>query len=429
MLKIAKLKRVKRYRLVVPNYVRLSFYIFPIGDQLFKTKLSEQDIDIIKNINTYNVGGLVDTVKYVDEGDLYSLMVEGAIKGRATGADTGIYNYETIDEKRDFNIDLSKFVGEKFIHKIDDGEPQIYNNEGLFANCILAEPDKNGSEYSKIIKTFKGYLQVTAEKFSFIRNCDCKSEISIVYVPQSYVQKYKLRNGDELVCCCKEDKGLMLIDSLFTINKISCFEWDANRPWFDNLKFNSVQNIKSQGQLMQSVINKFELHKSDNMFLYLNRTCQKGKVLPRLINELEDMFDYIIYLNPKYSSVSYIDNCYKVIKFCTPINAELKHQQNIILLGANYAKRLVELGNKVAVIVDDADMIMKLENEEDLPISKTVYSCTINGEVGYSNSFTVVSLKNRLIKDIEFNTVLKSAETIGIVFDCNEIDTFNSYRV
>lgn len=431
MLKIAKLKMVKRYKIAIPNYIRLSFYMFPINDNSFQTSLSNEDIEIIKNLDTYEKDNLTDTIKYVDEGDLYSLMVEGAIKGRPTGADTGIYNYPPIKASKNLSIDLSKFIGEKFISSIDDDSEcgTYYDSKDLFANCVLAETDISGMEYSKVIKTFKGYLQIRLGEFSFIRNCECNSDISIVYVPQQYIHQYQLRNGDELVCTCKEDKGYMVLSSLFSINKISCANWNPNRPWFNSLKFSDAQNIKSSGQFMQSIITKFDLYKGDNMFLYLSKTCQKQKTLPKLIGELEDMFDYIVYLNPKYSSVPYIDKCYKIAKFCTPINAELKHQQNIILLGANYAKRLVELGNKVAVIVDDAESIMELETEIDLPICKTVYSCSINGKDAYSNSFSVISLKNRLIKDIKFNKILKSAETIGIMFDNNEIDTFNSYRV
>ncbi len=429
MLKICKLKRLKKYKLAVPNYIRLSFYMFPIGDTSFKTKLTDRDIDIIKNIDTNNISGLVDIVEYVDKGDLYSLMVEGAIKGRATGADLGIYNYKPLDSDNHKTVDLSKFVGQKFINSIDDSEMVSYSGGDIFANCILAEPNSNGAEYSKVIKTFKGYLQVTMEEFSFIRSCDCNSELSIVYVPQCYVQKYRLRNGDELVCTCKEDKGCMVLTSLFAINKISCANWDNNRPWFNNLKQTKTESLHAAGEFMQAVINKFDLYKGDNMFLYLNQTCQKQKILPQIVNELEDMFDYIVYLNPKYSAVPYIDNSYKVIKFCTPINAKPKHQQNIILLGANYAKRLVELGNKVAVIVDDAETVMGLETEIDLPICKTVYSCALNSNVAYSNSFTAVSLRGNSIDNVKLNTILKSAETIGIMFDNNEIDTFNSYRV
>lgn len=430
MIKIARLKRFKRCGLAVPNYIRLSFYIFPIGDPSFKTELTDIDVDIIKNIDINDIGGLVDMVEYVDEGDLYSLMVEGAIKGRATGADVGIYNYQQIQPKKDSGIDLSKFVGEQFINLIGgDDELTPYSNSELFNNCILAEPDSKGVEYSKIIKTFKGYLQVKPEGFSFIRNCDFGSDISIVYVPQDYIQKYQLRNGDELVCTCKEDKGFMILTSLFAINKISCHEWNNSRPWFNNLKSNKLEILKSNGDIMLPIINKFGLYKGDNMFLYLNKSSQKELVLPKLVKELEDMFDYIIYLNPKYSPIPMIDNSYKTIKFCAPINAILKHQQNIILLGANYAKRLVELGNRVAVVVDDADMIMEIENEADLPISKTVYSCAINADSGYSNSFTAVSLKHGSFKTIKLNKILKSAETIGVVFDNNEIDTFNSYRV
>ena len=429
MFKIAKLKIVKRYRLAVPNNIRLSFYIFPIGDQSFKTKLTNEDIDILKRIDTNNINNLIDVVEYVDKGDLYSLMVEGAIQGCATGADLGIYDYNLNFDNKDKTIDISKFIGDKFINNIDDEDVIAYTKGQTFANCILAEPNSNGSEYSKVVKTFKGYLQVTLDEFSFIRSSDCCSDLSIVYVPQYYVRKYQLRNGDELVCTCKEDKGYMVLSSLFAINKVSCADWDNNRPWFNNLKQNNAESLKSTNDFMKEVIHKFNLYKGDNMFLYLSKTCQKQKILPKLIDELEDMFDYIVYLNPKYLSVPYIDKCYKIAKFCTPINAELKHQQNMILLGANYAKRLVELGNKVAVIVDDAESIMELETEIALPICKTVYSCSINGDRGYANSFTAVSLKNRSIKTLKLNKILKSAETLGIMFDNNEIDTFNSYRI
>lgn len=430
MLKIAKLKRFKRYRLAVPNYIRLSFYIFPIVDQSVDIKLTDRDIDIIKKIDTHNYKNLVDVIEYVDEGDLYSLMVEGSINGHATGADTGIYNYQPVEINKGINVDLTKFIGEQFINSIDDDYTISYRDQKeLFTNCILAEPNTTEVEYSQIIKTFKGYLQVTGEKFSFIRSNDCSSDISIVYVPQEYVQRYQLRNGDELVCTCKENQGFMILTSLFAINKISHIDWNCGRPWFNELKRGKGTNLKSNGEFIQIVANKFNLYKGDNMFLYLSKTCQKEKVLTELINELEGVFDYIIYLNPKYSPVLCIDDCYKIIKFCTPINAEPKHKQNMILLGANYAKRLVELGSNVAVVVDDADMIMELEDEADLPISKTVYSCAINSDIGYSNSFTAVSLKNSSLETIKLNKILKSAETIGIVFDNNEIDTFNSYRI
>ena len=51
MIKIARLKRFKRCGLAVPNYIRLSFYMFPIGDPSLKAGLTDIDVDIIKNID------------------------------------------------------------------------------------------------------------------------------------------------------------------------------------------------------------------------------------------------------------------------------------------------------------------------------------------------------------------------------------------
>ena len=288
-------------------------------------------------------------------------------------------------------------------------------------------------EQTKVVRTFKGYLEVTTSEFSTIRKCNYDNDdIAEVYIPQEYIHKYQLRNGDEIMCTCKESNGNMLMSSLFTINQISRVKWDIDRPWFNNLKNIAPTTINAGGDYIQTIANKFRLFCGDNVFLYLNKSSQKNQILSNIFDELSEVFDKVVYINTKYNPTTKVSDNYNVVKFCALFTEESENKIAIALLGANYAKRMIELGKRVAVIIDDVESIMTLDKQhygDEMPISKTILSSAKVSTIGSGTTFSVISLRTQEISAYEMNSMFKLAETLGIVFENNEIDLFNSYRV
>jgi len=89
------------------------------------------------------------------------------------------------------------------------------------------------------------------------------------------------------------------------------------------------------------------------------------------------------------------------------------------------------MGKNIAVIIDDIDTIASLDkdNIDEMPVCKTVLTCTKASNEGDGTSFTLIQLRTEIVNTFKVHNIFKSIETLGIVIDDNEIDLYNSYRV
>ncbi|MFQ6723832.1 MAG: hypothetical protein ACLRFE_00675 [Clostridia bacterium] len=412
-----------------PNKRRLSFYITPLAMVNVKCNTYEiNNISSLTNIDIVN-NNLFDLDDNEVVGDILSLFDEGVIDGVKTGVDLSIYNIYTtkLADKNNY----SKYFDKGFIKTLDyaDNSSKYYDDINDFSDCLLAEADPLNS-VTKIVTTFRGYLSITNDEFSIIKKCDCDSGIDVVYIPQYYIQKYMLRQGDELVCTCNESNGKMIINMLLTINKISCSKWNIDRPWFNNQPLSNKSNyFKPAGIYTKQIDTKFKLIEADEAFIYLNNT-NKPKMLNDLVQEFNQMFDNVIYINPNYKHANAFYNV-NVIKFCALFNKSLEAKITITMLGIQHARRLMELGKKVAIIIDDIQSVIALDNEysTELPMCKTLFNTNWVSNGSSITGFIIVPENSRHFNINDLPGIVKNAESLGIVVDNNEIDLFNSYRV
>ena len=436
MMKQRLIKSVKKVVLFKPNNRRLSFYMFSITD---KNENSELSINDLKGITLLDDdfelnADLFDVENCEDVGNIYSLMDEGVLKDQPTGADLGIYNYNTGNA-----VDYSKYIGNDFkipIEECDRGNivfPKFLDDEITdcdFGDCILAQDDDVLWQGSTPIRTFKGYLEVSLDDKSIVRLVDTTGfNGKVVYIPRLYISKYLLRNGDEIVGVFNKVDGDMVATTLFTINQIPCSKWTGIRPWFKQLGHSAVKqnvNIKS----LYSIANRFGIFKGDNVFLYLKQDTAKSAVLPQLISDFSLSFDQIIYINPNYKS-TFLGEAQNIVKFCVGFNASHKFKISAVLLGANYARRMIEMGKNVAILIDDVDGVAELDisNVEEMPVGKTIWNTSISASVGGGTIFTIVSDKGGIDRCELVPRVVKNVETLGVFVEGGQASPRNSYRV
>ena len=416
------LKQAKRVYAFVPNDIRLSFYIAPLGDVSLKTSLSKQDLASIYSIINQPVNPSLFDQNIYEAGNIDFLFAEKVIDQTATGEDLDIYSkvYSNTKYKQPINKHTTKNLNT--INNFDDY---------AFSHCILAESNPLYYNETKVINTFRGYLEVKDAEFSILRRCNnISNQVYEVFIPNYYVKKYQLRNGDEIICSYIEYNGIMLLDSLFSINQISYHSWNILRPSINELNRVKTKAIKSNGDYLQSIINKFNLYKGDCVDVYLAKTSIKDKVLGQLVDELDSSFDKIVYINTHNQPV-FEETKYNIAQFCIPNNTDDKFKITIILLAIQYVRRLIELGKNVVIIIDDIEYIIEIDKEYNtqMPILNTLLGTIKTTTKGSCTTFSLISLKNRSIKSLKLHNLIRGTETLGIMVDNNEIDLFNSYRI
>ena len=402
--------------------------------------------------------GLLD-YNYTDErfGNINSLLSEGVLENIPTGEDTGIYNYKEVDDLEDepeeeedefekYEIFLQKKENNKDLDnefKYEDEEDFSpfgfygYTKENDFGfmpfrKCMLAQSNPLGGSETAVVTTFRGYLEVMYP-FGVIRKSeyDSEDELNAVYIPEYFINRYKLKNGDQIMCTCtKLENGKMVLESLLSINEILLAEWNVFRPSYNTMEYKKKhKKVRCHGEYMDIICKEFGLQTGDNVYIYLDKNTNKKEFIGQFINDLISGYDKVVYINPNFNPLrSYVDNL-DIIKFCTKCNESFNIQSRIVLLGVNYAKRLVELGYNVAMVIDDINAIALLDKDfnGEMPITKTVLCCSKDTDHGSLSNYLIIPPVSECVVNVD--KMFKSIENLELIMDNNELDIYNSCRI
>ena len=433
------LKHNKKFRLYHPNDTTFNLYIYPAGAQGLNFEFTDDDLKSIVLLDEEDTisEDFFDPIENDEAHNIYELLAEGVLEGKSTGADLGIYNYKVIDVGLNHTVNLNYIKSPK-IEDIDDlsckDGVQCFDEEDFdFKYCMLAQEDSLGGEKTQIIRTFKGYLEIVRPISVLRRYSDDKQTLPKVFVSEDYIDRFHLRTGDEVVCTYIQSKGQYVIKSIIEINGVPYYNWCLDRPLYRDIEeVYDVKTIDGAGEYTDVISDKFDLSKGDNVFMYINKNTRKANMLMKFVDELSEMFDKVIYINPQFKHYKLSTNKRNVIKFCASASTGAKFQLLTALTGIAHARRLVELGKNVAVVVDDINSIALLDKEvgdgRDLAVSKSVLTSTIHSRCGSCTMFTLIPLLSDAVNSFKIHDIFRSLESIGMVVDNNEIDLFNSYR-
>lgn len=429
------------------------------GDSSYKGGFTSSDLEkicLLESDNELNYNLCVTSCKPKDnKKTIFQLMDEGVLKSELTGRDAGVYKYKEVkediapenepnpeDEFAEYeellkNPIISKTTGDKTTYLgtntlttsiIADGFLQEYDQS--FAECMLAQFDPLGGPKTQIVRTFKGYLEV-ARPWGILHRSSCHSKnVERVYISDYYIDKYLLRNGDEISCMYIEKQGKYVVESLLTINDECYSKWDKDRVWFNDIKSVSKPIVlkASKENACTKVVNGLEMCRGDFVSVYLKDASRGSGWIEKFIAGANNNFDKVVVINPKVKSNYQLVEGLNIVNFCAEFTDSKYKQTLTCLLGANYVKRLVELGKNVIVVVDDINSISALDEGYDgeKPITKTLLSCVKSYKKGGSIMFGIVPFYNEE-GDKEYS-LFKSLETVGLVIDKAEADIYSSYR-
>lgn len=407
--------------------------LFAVKFKLSMTNSSVNIDDIEKVINElqYINYNLVDQRYKESLEDFTSLLGDGAeyefVEEKPVVSN--ILTYEDIIK----NAKISKISTENKFNQASEDFSNSLNEYGFEDEhnglLLLAQSTNLENEDTNFIVTFKGYLEIHSPYGVVRKGCfDSENPLSLAFIHESEIEKYHLKNGDQLLCACKKvanDKHI--VSDILAVNGCKICNWNKNRGVFKNLAEKKNKNLVRISGMLSDAVKRFGIYRGDNIFINLSSNSPKHSITSEIIYNCAMAFDRVVHIKPICNDFEIIND--DIARFYTKFEESVVHQIHTALLGINYAKRLVEQGLSVAVIVDDLNSLIVLDNyAKDMIISKTILSSNKNTDNGSLTLFNIIpNIKDTSATNIY--EVVKTMQTLSLKLDGKFINLVDSKRV
>ena len=234
--------------------------------------------------------------------------------------------------------------------------------------------------------TVLGYVDVDANGTAGVLFKDTNLDKYLRYIlPTSISEEYNLKSGD-LVLVEIAEQGV--VKTLYEINGHLVKNFKAkDRKDFNNIKHVSISrplNFKSDKY------NKLNMKKGEIIYLYGHDNAHNTRVCVDLANSCD--IAHKIYINASITekNASLLDELNQSVEaFTTRLVDEKKITQFIVSLAGERARRIVENGEDVLLIIDDIRTINALDTEER-NVTKTML--TLARDSKDSGSVTIIAV-------------------------------------
>ena len=354
--------------------------------------------------------------------DYSNIKAESLINSQLDDDNTNIETFEDIIKR----AKISKISNNNLCDNFED-----YCADDYSGTLLLAQSSSLDSYENNLIITTKGYLEVHSP-YGVIRKSqyDSNDSLSLVLIPEKDIYQYQLKNGDQISCTCtKIDGNKYMAHKILAINGKKFDKWECFRPVFNAMPSKELKGKVDLDGNLKDAIKRFGLFRGDNVFMYMGAKSNKSQVVNEAIYNLAMVFDKIVYIKPNCKEFEYIND--DIVRFSTKFEESAVNQIHTALLGINYAKRLVEQGLNVAVVVDDLNALAVLDSyvKNDMIISKTILSSNKDTSNGSLTLFNVMPYIQENSTVGNMHELFKSVQTLALVFDNEYVNLYDSKRI
>lgn len=316
-----------------------------------------------------------------------------------------------------------------------------YDNRFEFvANAPSVIYNNNQKEQTEIVR---GYLDINKNGYGIIRVNGFVPSAADVFLHNNLISKHSLKSGHYIKGDVKTLDGgkIKVMVNVLCVNNVSVQDY-KNGVNFEDMEYKTITNKVS----FSNVANKFAQHIDQNALLHegarmlvLNEINVNYTNLIDLVKGISN--DYVIYvinLNAKPEEKSFTEN--NVIVTSVTFNLPEAVQLSTCNLVVEKAKRDVENGKKVIVVINKINVLIKAVNNEDKQVFTTELSintmhkiknfimCAKQTESGSLSLMVLDSMleetniKNFILYDLSkvFNSV------ISISKDCNNVENYKN---
>lgn len=279
--------------------------------------------------------------------------------------------------------------------------PKVFNYS---LNEILTTPSQENGLKTKFV------LNQNPKKFTY--DGDIKTEIGIVeilpnnsgflwfynnlkynyyFIPNSLILTYGLKYGDKVSAEVALKENQLVVIDIFSINNcpVGKLEPESN---FVNLNYVTPNTLIKTSN---AELEKMSVMYGQNLYLYGSNNNQNTLSILNFLSSCDDCKKIYINVTVADKNRNYLTNNSDIEMFTTEITENSDIARRVVNQAIERAKRLLEIGEKVIIAVDDV-LSISCVDDTNLQTTKLLLSSAKNCEQGSISIFAVMSKENHL---------------------------------
>ena len=228
-----------------------------------------------------------------------------------------------------------------------------------------------------------GILEITNENIGFLRSSRYVPGPDDVYVSQSQIRRFGLRTGDMVVGQVRLPKDSEKYRSLLRIEAVNGMDpelakhrprFERLTPIFPNRRFNLVTGPRNLTQRLLELVAPVGF--GQRGLIVSPPKAGKTTVLKKVANGISanhpDVHLMVVLIGERPEEVTDMDRSVDAEVISSTFDEEVEHQTRVAEMALHRAKRLVEVGRDVVILLDSLTRLTRAYNLVVQPSGRTL---------------------------------------------------------
>ncbi len=249
--------------------------------------------------------------------------------------------------------------------------------EDLILLLLKAKAEREGFSFGG------GILEITSEGIGFLRSSRYLPGSQDVYVSQSQIRRFGLRTGDMVAGQVRPPKDTEKYRSLLRIEAVNGMdpEMAKRRPRFERLtpifpdeRFNLVTDPRRMTQRLIELV--APIGKGQRGIIVSPPKAGKTTVLKKIANGISanhpEVHLMVVLIGERPEEVTDMDRSVDAEVISSTFDEPVNNQAHVAEMALSRAKRLVEIGRNVAILLDSLTRLTRAYNLVVQPSGRTL---------------------------------------------------------
>ena len=228
-----------------------------------------------------------------------------------------------------------------------------------------------------------GILDVANEGIGFLRSSRCLPGPQDVYVSQSQIRRFGLRSGDMVVGQVRPPKESEKYRSLLRIEAVNGMDPEASKqrphfermtPIFPNKRFNLITDPRNLTQRLVELVAPIGLGQRGLIVSppKAGKTTVLQKIANGISNNHPEIHLMVVLIGERPEEVTDMDRSVEAEVVSSTFDEDVTRQVRVAEMALNRARRLVEIGRDVVILMDSLTRLTRAYNLVVQPSGRTL---------------------------------------------------------
>ncbi len=249
--------------------------------------------------------------------------------------------------------------------------------EDLILMLLKAKAEREGFSFGG------GILEITTEGIGFLRSARYMPGPQDVYVSQSQIRRFGLRTGDMVIGQVRPPKETEKYHSLLRVEAVNGMDPESAKrrprferltPIFPNRKLNLSTEPQNLTERLLDMVAPIGL--GQRGIIVSPPKAGKTTVLQKIANGITanhpDIHLMVVLIGERPEEVTDMDRSVEAEVSSSTFDEEVGHQTQVAEMALNRAKRLVEIGRDVVILMDSLTRLTRAYNLVVQPSGRTL---------------------------------------------------------